>query len=49
MHSGAPMQPVLKMAPKALGLAMRKNSRTDTQNSGQVTQAGKFMKVKVHS
>ena len=31
---------------KVLGLVMRMNSRTYTQHSRQVTQVGKFIKVK---
>ena len=42
---GASTQFNPQMLPKVLGLLTRKNSRTDTQHSGQVTQALGFIKV----
>ena len=42
---GASTEPALKMLGKALELAMGKNSRTETQYSGQVMEAGKFINV----
>ena len=42
------LRPVSKMASKALGLIMRKNSKTD-KHSGWAVQARKFINAKVHS